>query len=150
MSVTAHQLAQLLKRIAPADSSNVRLARSLSLVHTFAMSIPLQQFANAEQAAEAQAPVLKKIINDVNEFVAIDSRLTQGLLLPTLRLRFELLNGTSDPAIISMVLRSETAAELKGPDDLAMSQYLTTRPEFIKEQAALGEQLRELLAESAR
>lgn len=142
---TAHQFAQQLKAIEPANT-NVRLARSLTLVHAFAMAVPVGNYANAEQATEASSDLLKKLINDVNEHVTLDTKLCMGLLLPTLKLRFELMAGTTDPALIKMILNSEAAAELKGPDDLAMTEYLTSRPGYAKEQLLISESVRELIA----
>ncbi len=147
MSTTAVKLAQLLKNINP-ENTNVRLARSLTLVHAFAMTTPVNTYANAEQASEALTPVLKKVINEVNEFVTVDTRLTLGLLVPTLKLRFELMNGTTDPALINMVLRSDAAAELKTPDDEAMTAYLLSRPGYAAEQLAICESVRELITET--
>jgi hypothetical protein len=145
---TAHQFAQQLKAIEPANT-NVRLARSLTLVHAFAMAVPVGNYTNADQAAEASADLLKKLINDVNEHVTLDTKLCMGLLLPTLKLRFELMQGTTDPALLKMVLNSEAAAELKGPDDLAMTEYLTSRPGYAKEQLLISESVRELIADNA-
>ncbi|MNF43708.1 hypothetical protein D3C87_1187150 [compost metagenome] len=145
---TAHQFAQMLRNIEPGNT-NVRLARSLTLVHAFAMVIPCGNYANADQAAEASQPLLKKLINEVNEHVSIDTRLCMGLLLPTLKLRYELINGTTDPALIKMVLNSEAAAELKGPDDLAMTEYMTSRPGYAKEQILISEAVRDLISENS-
>lgn len=145
---TAHQFAQQLKAIEPTNT-NVRLARSLTLVHGFAMAIPLGNYADADQAAEASRELLKKLINEVNEFVTLDTKLCQALLLPVLKVRFELMNGTTDPTLIKMVLNSDAAAELKGPDDLAMTEYLTSRPGYAKEQLILSESIRELIAENS-
>jgi hypothetical protein len=145
---TAHQFAQQLKAIEPANT-NIRLARSLTLVHAFAMAVPVGNYTNAEQAADASSDLLKKLINDVNEHVTLDTKLCMGLLLPTLKLRFELMAGTTDPALIKMVLNSEAAAELKGPDDLAMTEYLTSRPGYAKEQLLISESVRELIADNA-
>ncbi|MNF15739.1 hypothetical protein D3C80_2184700 [compost metagenome] len=72
-----------------------------------------------------------------------------GLLLPTLKLRYELINGTTDPALIKMVLNSEAAAELKGPDDLAMTEYMTSRPGYAKEQILISEAVRDLISENS-
>lgn len=148
MKAAAHQFASMLKRIEPANT-DVRLARSLAVVHTFAMGLPVNTYANADQAAEALAPKLRDLINEINEFVQIDARLCQSLLLPTLKLRYELLNGTCDPAVINMVLRSSTAQDLKAPNDLAMTNYLTSRPDYAKEQQALSELLGDVLAQES-
>jgi hypothetical protein len=59
------------------------------------------------------------------------------------------MQGTTDPALLKMVLNSEAAAELKGPDDLAMTEYLTSRPGYAKEQLLISESVRELIADNA-
>lgn len=148
MSATAYKLAQKLKNIQAANG-NDRLARSLNLVHAFALTLPVTSYATAEQAAEATTAELKRVINEVNEHVSIDTRLTLALYPQVLKLRYELLNGTCDPALIHMVLRSDAAKEIKNAEDMAMTEYLTSRPDFVADQQYICDALRELHAQAS-
>src|SRR5690606_36773372 len=123
MSRIAYELAQKLKSVDAAGPDN-RLPRSMMLVHAYAMSIPLNEFANAEQTAQEHEPKLKALINKINDYVTVDSRLTCALLRPILQIRFELLNGTRDPLLIKVALESETARELQSVQEQAVSDFL--------------------------
>jgi len=48
-----------------------------------------------------------------------------------------------------MVLSSAAAAEIKAPADLAMTEYLTSRADYAKDQLVLCEAVRELIAENS-
>lgn len=145
MTTAAYTLAQKLKNIKPSNG-NDRLARSLFMVNSFAMSIPVNTYANAEQAVEATEGLLKKVINEVNEFVSIDTKMVMALYGQLMRIRFELLNGTTDPAIMNMVLRSETATDIKNVEDAAMTQFLISRPGAAEDTKIVNEAISELYA----
>lgn len=145
MSKHAYDIAQKLKNIKPSNG-NDRLARSLYLVHSFATMVPVTGYSSAEQAVEATEAELKKIINEVNEHVTIDTRLTLGLYPQVMKIRFELIHGTCDPLLIHAALRSEAAQDIKNAEDAAMTNYLMTYPGAAEDQASINEALREMYA----
>lgn len=143
MSKHAYDIAQKLKNIKP-NNGNDRLARSLFLVHSFATMIPVVNYTSAEQAVEATENELKKIINEVNEHITVDTRLTLALYPQVMKIRFELIHGTCDPLLIHAALRSEAAQDIKNAEDIAMTNYLMTYPGAAQDQQSVSEALREM------
>lgn len=133
---TGYLIAQELKNIST-PNNNDRLARALFVAHAVGYSVSLVNYATAEQAFNETEKDFNDILNQVNENVAVDTKLSLSAYRTTLRIRFDLLNGVDDPAIVHMALNSGTTNDYESQEQVAMTQWLTSRGEFAGAQRAI-------------
>jgi len=143
----AYQLARQLKTI-QSPNNNDRLARAMFLVNAVAYSTPIPQNISGIQFIEDTLPTFKKLVSEINETTPVDPKLCLALFTQALRIRYELVNRVSDPAIISMALRSLTAEDHQNAEQLAMSEWLTSRPEFTAQQNLMSQLIEEFNADT--
>jgi hypothetical protein len=143
---TGYLLAQQLKQL-KTPNNNDRLARALWVATAVGYKVPLNPAVNFDAAYEQHAKPFLKLLNEVNENIALDTKLALSCFRTTLRTRYELMNGTGDPMLIQAALNSHYA-ELSGtPEKKGMSDWLTSRHEFAASQQAASTLLDEHFAE---
>lgn len=134
-----HDIAKALKAVSSPDG-NDRLARAVLLANTGAFSLAL----SLPVSPEGQEDALKrftKLAKDVNEYTPVDLRLAMTLFQRALRVRLELIGGTSDPAIIKAALCGVTAEDINPEKEHAMNEWLASRTDFDTAQRDLSQQV---------
>lgn len=125
----SQQVLQLLKNL-KTPNGNDRLARAMFLANAAAYSVRLDPSQTWQQLHEAQEKAFAKVLSEVNEGVAVDTKLAKALFQQALRIRHELLLVPSDPAVIHMALTSHTAALHQNTEQKGMSDWLNSHHDF--------------------
>jgi hypothetical protein len=143
----ATALAKQLKQLDFPDS-HARQLRALHVAQSLAMHCNLDGRGTLESIREEYGVTLKKMINDINEFIPVDTKLVNELFDTLIRTRLELLYGVRDPKLLQMVLGSKAQMERLSEDQRSVMERYITQPEFGKVQSAVSELMRnELIGE---
>lgn len=130
----AEQLSRLLKNVKAPDG-NDRLARAMFLAQACAFTTPVDPSVSWGQTYEEKSKDFLKILNAVNENINVDTKLARGLYQQALRIRYELINGVTEPDIVQMALKSYTAELGQNQEHKAMTDWLVSRRDFAMVQA---------------
>ncbi|AEH03511.1 virion structural protein [Pseudomonas phage PhiPA3] len=125
-------------------TNNERQLRAMMLANAIAFYVPFDPSLSVEQLIDTHLPTLRKVVGQVNENITVDSKLAQELFKQAIRIRFALLHGAADPAVILMAMKSETADSFQTPDETAAAALLTSRLDFVRAQNGIAEALRNL------
>lgn len=139
---TGYLIAQELKQLST-PNNNDRLARALFVAHAVGYSVSIVNYVTPEQAYTETEKDFLDILNQVNENLAVDTKVARAAYRTTLRIRYELLNGVTDPALLKAVLLSDTTADYESQEQVNMTQWLVGRGEFARSATAMQEILRE-------
>lgn len=136
-TVLAKQLKQL-----DFPASHSRQLRALHVAQSLAMHCNINGRGTLESIREEYGATLKKMVNDINEFLPVDTKLVNELFDTMIRTRLELLYGVREPKLLQMVLRSEAQMERLSEEQQSIMQSYITQPEFGKTQAMVSELMR--------
>lgn len=118
-------------------NGNDRLARALELANAFAFHVRLDLDLNADAFADAHQDQLKDLLSDVNEFITVDISKATQLFRKLVRIRYDLVNGGLEPALIAAAMQTETASDNMLPVEFAMAEHLTSTSDFVRRQGVL-------------
>ena len=135
---TGYDIAQLLKTVKAPDG-NDRLARAMFVANALAYSINLKEFNTAAEAFTASREAFVGLLNEINENVAVDTRLAEVAFRNALQIRFELLYGVVDPSVIKMALTSYAETDNEITDRATMAEWLASRSDFATAQIRITE-----------
>lgn len=130
---TGFQIARLLKNLSP-DAGNERLARAMFVANAVGFHLRLDLAISAEEFAEQNGKLFRDILNGVNENISVDTKKAQELFRNIIRIRYELVNGVTDPSLIQAALASCTAEQNLTTKEFAMTTWLGQRLEFSRAQ----------------
>lgn len=130
-----YKLSKVLKLV-KSDVNNERTHKAMFLANSLAYSVDLTDRTLDDAIAEYE-PRLKQITSQINDHAPIDAALTQVLFVKTLRIRFELLKGVTDPAILYAAIRSHSADIYSSAVETAIGSSITSSVEFNTIQSAL-------------
>lgn len=143
---TGYQLAQLIKEV-KSPNNNDRLARALFVANAVGYRVTLDPANTWQQCVEDNMKDFKEILNQVNENVTVDTKIATAAFERVVRIRYELMMGVSDPAVVQMALRSYTTEVIESPEQKAMTDWLVSRAEFETVQNAATQVLDQYFAE---
>ncbi|BEG72727.1 virion structural protein [Pseudomonas phage PA1C] len=143
---TGFEIARILKEI-KSPTNNDRQARAMFVANAVGFFVQLDPSLSCEELIDAHMPMLKKVAGQVNENIALDLNLTRELFKQVIRIRLELINCVSDPAIIEAAMKSVTAEDYQTIDETATANMLASRFDFAKSQNAIASVLRQLEVE---
>lgn len=118
-------------------NGNDRLARALELANAFAFHVKLDLDLNADAFADQYQKQLKDLLGDVNEFITVDITKATQLFRKLVHIRYDLVNGGMEPALIAAALNSETASDNLLPVEFSMAEHLTSTSDFIRRQGVM-------------
>jgi hypothetical protein len=134
----------LAKQLKSADfpTSHQRQLRAMHVAQSLAMHCNINGRGTLESVWEEYGPVLKKMINDINEFLPVDTKLVNELFDVMMNARLELLYGVRSPKLLQMVLGSDSQMERLSEDAQSVMRSYITHPEFASLQATVSELMR--------
>lgn len=130
---TGFQIARLLKDLSPA-AGNERLARAMFVANTVGFHLRLDLAVTPEEFAEQNAKLFRGILNDVNESLSVDTKKAQELFRNVIRIRYELVNGVTDPSLIQAALASCTTEQNQTTKEFSTTSWLANRNDFARAQ----------------
>lgn len=137
---SGYKVSKLLKTIR--SNTNERTHKAMFLANALGYSVDLTNCSLDEAVAE-YTPMLKKLTTSVNQHTPLDAKLAESLFVKVLRIRFELITGVTDPAVLFAAVRSETSDLYSTAVESAINESLTSSAEF----AGITNSLLEILAE---
>lgn len=143
---TGFLIARILKELS-APSNNDRLARAMFVANAVGYHVPLMLDKTASECADAHMKQFRDICGSVNENLALDTKKAQDVFRDIIRIRFELVNGVIDPAIVQAALTSVSAQDGLTRQEYSISEWLATRPDFIRCQLEIADVLKQTDAE---
>jgi len=122
----------LAKQLRQADfpDSHKRQLRAMHVAQALAYHCSIEGCDNLEAVREKYNPIIKKMVNDVNEFLPVDTRLVNELFDQMIASRLELLYGVKKPALLNMVLNSSALSDRVSDDFHTVVRSYTTQPNF--------------------
>lgn len=135
-------LARIMKELR-SPSNNDRLARAMFIANAVGYYVPLNLAATAAECADTHMTFFRQICSQVNENLSLDTKKAQDVFREIIRIRFELVNGVIDPAIVQAALCSTSAQDGLTREEFAMSEWLASRPDFIRCQLELADVLKQ-------
>lgn len=139
-----YEIARLLKEV-KTDNANERGVRALMVANAVAFHVPVDPSLTQLENVDANVALLRKVAGQVNENIALDTKLALELYKKAMHIRCELISGVSDPAIISMAMRSYAAEMHQTTPETVLANALTSNLEFMRLQGGL----QSILAQSA-
>lgn len=139
---TGFLISRILKEL-KSPSNNDRLSRAMFVASAVGFHVPLNPGCNATECADQNMAKFRSICGAVNENLALDTKKAQDLFREILRIRYELMNGVIDPTIVQAALASCTASDVLTREEFAMSQWLSSYPDFIRCQLEIADVLKQ-------
>lgn len=131
-----YEIARHLKEV-KSDNANARSINALMVANAIAFYVPIDPSKNQIDNVEEHVAFVKKVAGQVNENIALDTKLTLELYRKAMFIRCELITGVSDPTIISAAMRSLAAEMHQTPAETVLANALTSRVDFMRLQGGI-------------
>ncbi|ARV76761.1 virion structural protein [Pseudomonas phage Phabio] len=141
-----YEISRLLKEV-NSDTANVRAVRALMVANAVAFFVPVDPTKNQIENVEEHIPLVKKIAGQINENIALDTKLALELYRKAMFIRCELITGVSDPAIIATAMRSHAAEMHQTDAETVLANALTSNLDFMRLQGGIQSVLAQNAAE---
>uniref|UniRef100_A0AB39CD27 Virion structural protein n=1 Tax=Pseudomonas phage RVTF4 TaxID=3236931 RepID=A0AB39CD27_9VIRU len=139
---TGFLIARIMKELR-SPSNNDRLARAMFVANAVGYHVPLNLSVTAQECADAHMSFFRGICGSVNENLSLDTKKAQDVFREIIRIRYELVNGVIDPAIVQAALCSSSAQDGLTREEFSMSEWLASRPDFIRCQLEIADVLKQ-------
>lgn len=134
-----YQISKILKNV-ESDNFKERSHRALLLANALAFNVSLVG-ETVDSILEANLPELRKLASQINEHITLDVKVLENLFSKVVKIRFELLNGITDPTIIQMAMNSDTADLFLDSEESIVAKALVDKTNFYNMQCNLKELL---------
>lgn len=131
-----YEISRLLKEV-KSDTANERQMRALMVANAVAFHVPYDPAISQIENVELHVPFLRKVAGQVNENIALDTKLALELYKKAMFIRCELITGVTDPAIIGMAMRSGAAEMHQTPTETLMASALVSNLDFMRLQGGI-------------
>lgn len=131
-----YEISRFLKEVRTQEG-NERTIRAMMVANALGYHFPVDPSKSAKDSSEELMPTVRKIISQINENLALDSKLCVELFKQVMYIRFELINGVSDPTIMEAAMRSHTADVHQTSSETLAVTSLVTNLEFMRAQDAI-------------
>ena len=131
-----YEISRLLKEV-KSDTANERAVRALMVANAVAFYVPIDVTKNQIDNVEEHIPLLRKVAGQVNENIALDTKLALELYRKAMFIRCELVTGVTDPSIIAMAMRSHAADVHQTPTETTLANSLTSNIDFMRLQGGI-------------
>lgn len=131
-----YEISRLLKEV-KSDTANERQMRALMVANAVAFHVPYDPTISQIENVEANVAFLRKVAGQVNENIALDTKLALELYKKAMFIRCELITGVTDPAIIGMAMRSAAADMHQTPTETLMANALVSNLDFMRLQGGI-------------
>lgn len=130
------ELSRVLKRIP--QTSAEREVRAMFLANACAFSRPIDPLRTYNEQLEDQVKEFKKVVSQVNENISVDPRKAVDYFARALRLRWELINGITDPFLLRAAMQSTTAEISFSNDEREVATLVVGMPDFTQMQGEMS------------
>lgn len=134
-----YEIAKILKNV-ESDTFKEREHRALLLANALAFRINLGH-DSIDEVVDREVPKLRKLANEINNHQALDVTLLEKLFTKVLQLRYELMNGVTNPDLIQMAFNSDAAEMFLDGQELTVGKALVNKTSFYNQQTNLTEAL---------
>lgn len=134
------KLSRILKELRTTTADD-RLTRAMYLANAIGYYVRITPDCPASECAEQNMAFFRKVIGQVNENIAVDTKKAIELFKCVIDIRHKLMMGVIDPAIIQMAMFSLTSDDVYVSREAAVSKWLASHSEFCKAQLELGDLL---------
>ncbi len=117
--------------------THTREVRALFVAQALAYQCPLSLDKPAEDILAECRESMLDVINDVNEMVAVDTRLVQALIEKMVRSRLEILTSVADTTLLNAALCSQSLMGRFNPDMISTLASFASQPYFADRQRAV-------------
>lgn len=138
------EIARLLKEVRTQEGAG-RGLRAMMVANALGYFYPVDPTLSAQDNAEAHLSDARKVISQINENVALDTKLCLELFKQVMYIRLELINGPTDPSIVEAAMRSVTAGTYQTSGETISVTALVTNLDFARAQNGI----RQVLASNA-
>lgn len=119
--------------------AQARTFRAAVVAQALAYQVPLEAGQTLEVCLKKCEPTLLQVLNEVNEFLPVDTGLTRSLFQRLLRARLELLTGVQDPALLRAALDSRTQQGLVNAEVQDVLVQFIHQPQFSTAQQQVAD-----------
>lgn len=137
---TGFEIARFLKEVRTQEG-NDRATRAAMVANALGYFYPVDPSLSAVDNAEAHLPAARKVISQVNENLALDTKLCIELFKQVMFIRLELINGPTDQSVIEAAMRSHTANLHQTSSETVAVTALVTNLEFARAQNGIRQVL---------
>jgi len=140
------EIARFLKEVRAQEGAD-RTARATMVANALGYFYPVDPALSAVDNAEVHLSAARKVISQINENIALDTKLCLELFKQVMFIRLELINGPTDPSIIEAAMRSHTANLHQTTSETVAVTSLVTNLEFARAQNGIRQVLVSAAAE---
>jgi hypothetical protein len=144
MKAAAALVKQLRQMSVP--EAHTRRFRALFVAQALAYHVPVQAGKSLDEVHQQHEKPFLALLNDVNEYLPVDTRLARELFRRLLKGRLELLNGFTDISLLKALLASDTQLEQLPPETAGVMDNLLSQPQFAQAQYAIHELVADVYA----
>lgn len=139
---TGFLIARIMKELR-SPSNNDRLARAMFVANAVGYQVALNPGCTPQECADSHMTYFRSICSGVNENLSLDTKKAQDVFREVIRIRYELMNGVIDPYVVQAALCSSSAQDGLTREEFAMSEWLASRPDFIRCQLEIADVLKQ-------
>lgn len=110
--------------------THTREVRALFVAQALAYQCPLSLEKPSEQIVAECRESMLDVVNDVNEMVAVDTKLTMALFEKMVHSRMEILTSVADVTLLDAALCSKSLMSRFNPDMLSTLTSFVSQPDF--------------------
>lgn len=124
--------------------AQVREARAMFVAQALAFLPSLvEDGKTVKEILEANEAKLNRCLNEINEFLPVDIRLTQHLYKQLIKQRLQLLNGVTDTGLLCSLFNTPEATDRLSLDMRVVLSKVCSDVEFYSAQASIADALKE-------
>ncbi len=135
-----YEISQYLKDV-KTQEGNDRTLRAMMVANALGYHFPIDPSKSAIDNAEDHMAAAKKVVSQINENLALDSKLALALFQQVIGIRHELIVGVGDISIIEAAAKSYTASVHQTSAETVTATALVTNLEFMRTQNGIRQVL---------
>lgn len=135
-----YEIARLLKEVRTQEGT-ARNVRAMMVANALGYYYPVDPSVSSQENAEAHLAEARKVISQINENLALDTKLCLELFKQVMYIRMELINGPTDPSIVEAAMRSASANLHQTAAETVAVTALVTNLDFARAQNGIRQVL---------
>lgn len=141
-----YEISRHLKEV-KSQEGNERTIRAMMVASALGYHFPVDPTKTVDENVETHLQAARKVISQINENLALDSKMALELFKQTITIRLELINGVTDPAIVDAAMRSHTASVHQTSEETIAVTALITNLDFMRAQNGIRQVLQTVVEE---
>lgn len=128
-----YEISRYLKEV-KTQEGNDRTVRAMMVANALGYHFPLDTAKSATDNADDHMTEVRKVVNQINENISLDSKLAIELFKQVVAIRYELVIGGCDISIIEAAMKSHTADVHQTGEETIAATALLTNLDFMRAQ----------------